>query len=223
VIDPFAGGSVRGIVAAMTGRQYTGVDLSERQIAANRENWEDIKSEGAPLPAWVHGDSMSIDTLAPGAYDLLFTCPPYADLEVYSDKPEDISNKDYPEFITLYRAIVGKTAAMLKSDRFAMIVVGDIRDKEGRYRNFVSDTISAFQAAGMYLYNEAVLITAYGSLAIRAGKQFEHSRKLGKTHQNPRVLQRRPRGSRAGHRPCGRGGRNRDRQAAERRIKESAP
>ena len=39
VLDPFAGGSVRGIVAAATGRAYAGVDLRAEQIEANRAQW----------------------------------------------------------------------------------------------------------------------------------------------------------------------------------------
>lgn len=196
IIDPFAGGSVRGIVAALTGRRYTGVDLSERQIAANRENWREIAHESVLAeecheitdPQWICGDSLRIGELAPGEYDLLFTCPPYGDLEVYSDRPEDISNKDYPEFLRLYREILRKAAGMLKQNRFACVVVGDIRDKKGFYRNFIGDTIRACEDAGLRYYNEAILVMAYGSLAIRAGKQFTASRKLGKAHQQMLVF-----------------------------------
>ncbi len=77
---------------------------------------------------------------------------------------------------------------MLKPDRFACFTVGDVRDKAGIYRNFVSDTIAAFQDAGAKLYNEAILVTACGSLPIRAAKQFSSGRKLGKTHQNVLVF-----------------------------------
>lgn len=77
---------------------------------------------------------------------------------------------------------------MLKDNRFACFVVGDIRDKQGFYLNFVSDTIKAFQDAGMTLYNEAILINVLGSLPIRVGKQFNNYRKLGKTHQNVLVF-----------------------------------
>jgi len=52
----------------------------------------------------------------------------------------------------------------------------------------VSDTIGAFCDAGMALYNDAVLVTALGSLPIRVGAQFGSSRKLGKTHQNVLVF-----------------------------------
>jgi hypothetical protein len=59
-----------------------------------------------------------------------------------------------------------------------------VRDRKGFYRGFVSDTAQAFADAGMRLYNDAVLVTAVGSLPIRVGKQFSNGRKLGKTHQN---------------------------------------
>jgi DNA modification methylase len=139
-------------------------------------------------PSWVVGDSRGIKDLANGSYDLVFSCPPYADLEVYSDDPKDLSTLDYPEFLASYREIIANSVSMLKPNRFACFVVGDIRDKKGFYRNFVSDTIAAFQEAGAILYNEAILVTAVGSLPIRVKKQFAGYRKLGKTHQNVLVF-----------------------------------
>jgi hypothetical protein len=84
----------------------------------------------------------------------------------------------------LYASIIAGACALLKPDRFACFVVGDVRDRQGFYRNFPGHTIEAFEAAGLRLYNEAILVTAVGSLPIRAGKQFAATRKLGKTHQN---------------------------------------
>lgn len=181
ILDPFSGGSVRGIVAAKTGRRYTGIDLRPEQVAANRVQGKVI-CPGAE-PTWITGDSANLKALTPGEYDFVFTCPPYGDLEVYSDLPADISNMDYPDFVVCLRAIMGHAVGMLKPDRFAAIVVGDFRDRKGFYRNFVSDTIAAMQDAGARLYNEAILVTAVGSLSIRVGRQFAAGRKLGKTHQ----------------------------------------
>lgn len=186
VLDPFAGGSVRGIVASHLGRRYTGVDLSERQLAANRQQAAAIVPD-AP-PRWIGGDSADIAALAPGEYDLVFSCPPYADLEVYSDDPRDISTMPYDAFLAAYRGIIAASVGMLRPDRFACVVVGDIRDRRGLYRNFVAHTIEAFQDAGAMLYNDAVLVTAVGSLSIRVGRQFSASRKLGKAHQNVLVF-----------------------------------
>lgn len=184
ILDPFAGGSVRGIVAAYLGRKYTGVDLRAEQIAANIEQAKRIVPDNQPL--WIVGDSNEM--LPDGTFDFVFSCPPYADLEVYSDNPQDISTMDYPEFIAVYRSIVKQSIDRLADNRFACFVVGDVRDKNGMYRNFVSDTIAAFQDAGAMLYNEAILVTAVGSLPIRVGKQFASGRKLGKTHQNVLVF-----------------------------------
>lgn len=183
VLDPFAGGSVRGIVAAKCGLQYLGVDLSERQVAANEEQAEVILGDG-PRPTWVVGDSRNIAALAAGEYDLVFSCPPYADLEVYSEDPADLSTLAYPEFREAYRRIIRDSVALLKPDRFAVFVVGEVRGKDGCYYGFVPDTIRAFEDAGARYYNEGVLVTAVGSLPVRVPRQFAAGRKLGKTHQN---------------------------------------
>lgn len=183
VLDPFAGGSVRGVVASKLGRRYIGVDLRGEQVEANREQGEKL-CEANP-PAWIAGDSRNIASLCEGVEaDFVFSCPPYADLEVYSDNPADISTLGYTEFKEAYFEIIKNACGLLKNNRFACFVVGDVRDKKGNYYNFVSDTIGAFLDAGLKYYNEAILVTAVGSLPIRVGKQFSGGRKLGKTHQN---------------------------------------
>ncbi len=188
ILDPFAGGSVRGIVAARLGRGYAGVDLRSEQAEANYAQAEWICPDAEDL-TWVTGDSLDITALLPNTYDLVFSCPPYADLERYSDDPRDLSTMDYDTFLEVYRAIIHGSCSMLKEDRFAVWVVGDIRDRTtGNYRGFVGDTIAAFRSAGLELYNEAVLVTAVGSLPIRVGKQFAGARKLGKSHQNVLVF-----------------------------------
>lgn len=187
VLDPFAGGSVRGIVATKLGRQYVGVELRDEQVQANRAQGAEICPDAGPV--WHHGDSRNIRKLCKGVEaDFIFSCPPYADLEVYSDDPADLSTLGYDEFKRDYTQIIAETCALLKQDRFACFVVGDVRDKRGAYQNFVGDTVEAFRAAGLEYYNEAILITAVGSLPIRAGRAFSATRKLGKTHQNVLVF-----------------------------------
>jgi hypothetical protein len=95
---------------------------------------------------------------------------------------------EHAAFLDAYAAIVAAAVDKLRPGRFACFVVGDFRDEQGFYRNFVAHTIAAFKNAGAFLYNEAVLVTAVGSLPIRVGKQFGQNRKLGKTHQNVLVF-----------------------------------
>jgi hypothetical protein len=172
-------------VASKLGRQYIGHELRQEQVNANRKQASYICVNDATPPAWICGDSRTIDSTCKEIQaDFLFSCPPYADLEVYSNDPKDLSILGYEEFKNAYFEIIKKSCALLKQDRFACFVVGEVRDKKGNYYNFVGDTIQAFKDAGLHYYNEAILITAVGSLPIRAGKQFSASRKLGKTHQN---------------------------------------
>lgn len=185
VVDPFAGGSVRGIIAEMLNRRYYGIDLRQEQIEANKTQAAGICPE--TMPTWVRGDSMEELAGAPQA-DLIFTCPPYGDLEKYSDDPRDLSAMEYHTFIAAYKRIIMRACAKLRNNRFACIVVGDFRDERGNYRNFVSDTIAAFREQGLELYNEAILVTMVASLSMRIKKQFDASRKMGKTHQNVLVF-----------------------------------
>lgn len=185
VLDPFAGGSVRGIVASKLGRAYVGHELRSEQVDANRAQGAVICAGDATPPRWICGDSRTIDvTCADVQADMVFSCPPYADLEVYSDDPKDLSTMKYSEFKAVYFEIIRKACDRLKPDSFACFVVGEVRDKKGNYIDFVGDTVQAFRDAGLHYYNEAILVTSVGSLPIRAGKQFSASRKLGKTHQN---------------------------------------
>jgi Fe-S-cluster containining protein len=137
---------------------------------------------------WIIGDSEKEIQKAPKA-DFIFTCPPYGNLEEYSKKEEDLSNKDYQTFLFKYEQIIINALKKLKPNSFACFVVGDFRDKKtGFYNTLVKDTINIFQEQGAYLYNEFILMTSIGSLQIRISKQFDISKKNGKRHQNVLVF-----------------------------------
>lgn len=189
ILDPFAGGSVRGIVANYLGYKYSGIDIREEQIESNREQAIKI----LPIenqPQWYVGDSNEVlDNKWNIEFDFVFSCPPYADLEVYSDLDGDISNKPYNEFLKLYESIIKKSCNLLKSGGYACFVVGEVRDKNGFYLGFVPDTIKAFEKCGMKFYNEAILLNAIASASMRANGNMK-SKKLVKVHQNVLVFKK---------------------------------
>lgn len=194
VLDPFAGGSVRGLISVLLGNDYTGIDLRAEQTDANYRNYrkiadrKDLNGNDLREPIWITEDSRNLDSLVAEKHDFLMTCPPYADLEVYSDDPRDISTMEYDDFREAYFEIIGKACERLKDDAFAAIVVGEVRDGKGRYRNFVGDTIEAFREAGLAYYNECILLNQISTAAVRAGRQFNALRKVVKTHQNVLVF-----------------------------------
>ena len=189
ILDPFAGGSVRGIVANYLGYKYSGIDIRQEQIDSNREQAMDI----LPIenqPQWYVGDSNKLlDDKWNIEFDMVMSCPPYADLEVYSDLEGDISNKPYKEFLSLYESIIEKSCKLLKKGGYACFVVGEVRDKNGFYIGFVPDTIKAFEKCGMKFYNEAILLNAIASASMRANGNMK-SQKLVKVHQNILVFKK---------------------------------
>ena len=192
ILDPFAGGAVRGIVANFMGYHYTGIDIRPEQIEDNRNQALDILPVNNQ-PQWYVGDSNKLLgnwvtecedwKEGCGHYDFIFSCPPYADLEVYSDLEGDISNMNYADFLSAYRSIIAKACFLLKPGGMAAFVVGEVRDKKGNFYGLVPDTIKAFRDAGMAFYNEIIMVTPTGTAAIRAGGMMKN-RKIVRTHQN---------------------------------------
>lgn len=183
VLDPFAGGSVRGVVTSLLGRNYYGIDLRTDQIEANRKQRNIASSEFPPL--WFSGDSEKVlDSVEAKSIDLIFSCPPYFDLEVYSDDPDDLSNMDWESFLTSYYEIIRKSAKALKDDRFAVWIIGEVRDKKGFIRGLIPETITAFREAGLNYYNNGITLDPQATAALRAAPQFDGGRKLITVHQH---------------------------------------
>ena len=183
ILDPFAGGSVRGIVANYLGYKYTGIDIRQEQIDSNREQALSIL-EINNQPNYYVGDSNKVlDNIWNTEFDMIFSCPPYANLEKYSDLDGDISNMKYDDFLIAYESIIAKSCQKLKKGGHAIFVVGEVRDKNGFYYGFVPDTINAFKKAGMKFYNEGILSVALASAALRVAGNMK-TKKLVKVHQN---------------------------------------
>lgn len=189
ILDPFAGGSVRGIVAHYLGYKYMGIDIRPEQIESNYVQGKNILPNN--VPDWVCGDSNEVlEIMEEDNFDMVFSCPPYADLEVYSDLDGDISNMDYDSFLIAYKSIIKKACSRLKSGGYAVFVVGEVRDKKGNYIGFVPDTIKAFIDCGMNYYNEIILLNQLGNAAMRASSLFPKSSKVVKVHQNVLVFKK---------------------------------
>lgn len=190
IIDPFAWWSVRWIVAWKLKYPYFWNDLSKTQIEENRKQWINIinKDNWDIMPVWSIWDSQDIDKLIKWVeWDLLFSCPPYADLEVYSDDPKDISNMDYDDFLKAYENIIYKSCQKLKNDRFAVWVISEVRWKWWEYYWFINDTINAFKKAWLKYYNEMILRTPNWTAWITAARNFVN-RKITRIHQNVLVF-----------------------------------
>ena len=189
VVDPWAGGSVRGIIAAATGRTYRGHELSPKQCDANREQWKAYtprpnNKDDLSAPLWIEGDSRETLREATGVTaDFIIGCPPYYDLENYSEDPNDLSNLSTAEFDAAMRDTLHAADELLANNRFAAFVVGAVRDKRGVLRDMKKCMLDAAPNTWT-LANDAVLLTTVGTAAVRAPRQFTATRALSRTHQD---------------------------------------
>lgn len=194
VLDPFAGGNVRGTVAAILNRDYYGIDLSQEQVLANYKHFNSLKDKYTNISGdatWLCGDSDDILTTYDKEFDMVLTCPPYYNLEVYTKDPRDLSRiPTYEEFLYKYTSILKKSAECLKEDSFFVIVVSEVRAdshdiSNSHYLGLVPDTIKILQNdCNLSYYNEIILMNNIGSLPMRAPKNFDRTRKIGRHHQN---------------------------------------
>lgn len=186
IFDCFAGDTQKGLVFGQCGYDFTGIELRREQVDINNRV---IGGRGLPV-RYICDDGQHVARhIEPNSMDLLFSCPPYYDLEVYSDLENDASNQDsYEDFLAILTNAFKAALGCLKENRFAVIVVGDVRDKKtGCYYNFVDDVKRIFKENGAALYNELILIETGASTALRAARYME-SRKVAKMHQNVLVF-----------------------------------
>lgn len=190
IIDPFAGGEVRAVVATVLGHNYHGWEVRQKQIDDNEKTLAKYGLKGAK---YYKGDGTKLEGGPPRMkFDMLLTCPPYYDKELYSDQEDDISNERYYfQFDEKYARFPHTLWDKMKPGAFACIVVDNPRprsDKEAdlfkRFlRNLVGDTHSAFVEAGFQFWDEITMIRTAGDLHGKAGSFWEGKKLVGCTQQ----------------------------------------
>lgn len=183
IFDTFAGGAF-GFVAGMLGREYSGIELRKEQADINN-----ARLRRANLPGrYICDDGQNVcDHFAPESMDMFFSCPPYFDLEVYSDDPRDASNQSYEGFRSILANALGGAAKCLKPNRFACVVMSNVRDDRGFYRDICGDIRAIMRDNGLHLYNEIVLINSVNTASLRAAAYMKN-RKVARTHQDVLVF-----------------------------------
>ena len=179
ILDAFAGGPPRGLVSCIMGMLYTGFEVRSEQIKENESVLRNLKLGGA---RYIHSDGrfLSVDEY----FDCSITCPPYHDLEVYSEQQNDISNLDsYSEFNASMWLCAQAHRERMKPGSFVCIVVGLFRDKTGELIDFPAHTVENFREAGFIFWQNIILSKNFASAAVRAGNSWKGF-KLVPRHEN---------------------------------------
>lgn len=184
--DCFAGDTSFGFVASYLGHEFVGTELRQSQADFNQRRCDEFN-----LPAkYICDDGRNIDKhLAPESMDFFFSCPPYYDMEVYSDDANDASNQEtYEDFYAIIDEAFSRAAKCLKKNRFAAVVCQDVRGKNGAYYGFPEDIVATFERNGCHLYNRLCLIRTVGSAAMFARTSMNTTRKARAVHEEVLVF-----------------------------------
>lgn len=184
IYDPFGGGGTRGYIATKMGYDYTGVEIRKEEynrVLAQMKEWNlNFK--------FILADSVKYRPNE--SFDFIYTCPPYYDLEVYSDMEEDLSNApSYMEYLNMLQKVLKNCYDVLKKDSFAVFVVGNFRNKKGELEHLNGDLITKAKEVGFKLWDELIWMGASNVALTRCGK-FEKNRKSVRMHEYIIILKK---------------------------------
>lgn len=172
IVDPFCGGPVRGFVANAMQREYHGFDVRWEQIGANYEQYPDAE-------LWAHGDARYYKY--EGA-EMVLTCPPYHDLERYSDQQNDLSAMRWDDFETAHLAAIANAAKQMATNGYIVWVVGDFRAPSGQLRSFPDLVARQMESIGLSIWNRHVVRHPLVTAPMRWRRQWDATRKGTTTH-----------------------------------------
>jgi len=157
VYNPFGGGVQFGFVCGANGYEYTASEIRQNQCDANNAICQDFVNV-----KWIKSDSSKF--IPKQKYDLMFSCPPYYQVEEYLDydgnPPEGELNNipTYEQFRdTLFQGYKN-ALSMLNDNCFFVVMTGDSRDKNGAYYGCEAEHELFFKEQGLHIYNKIVYL-----------------------------------------------------------------
>ena len=185
VVDPFMGRATRGVVSALLNQDYIGYDVSPVTVEwANNNGFQTVNDFlGEPRAIGIIGDGCELDFTPDNSVDLIFTCPPYWNLEIYENAPDELSHcKTYGEFLDKILECSANCFRILKPLGFCVFVVGDWKSN-GIFYHFSVDLISIFEKNGFYTHDIAInKVYSWLSSQLTRGQNIRY-RYLGKMHE----------------------------------------
>jgi hypothetical protein len=172
ILDAFAGGPPRAVVSSLMGYKYHGFEIRQEQIDENRAILDGLGLSGFRYHL---GDGRYLNDLDDSNFDVALTCPPYWNLEEYSDLDSDLSNiKTYDEFNAGMAFCAINHFKPMKPGAFVCIVVGPFRDKKsGELIDFPAHTVQNFREAGFVFWQQIILSKNFASAAKRSTNSWK--------------------------------------------------
>ena len=186
ILDPFSG-RTRAIVASLTKRKYTGFEVSKTVSDIIKDKIKKGVADGDIdkdyIPCIINDDCNNIGQYDVPVVDLVFTCPPYFNLEKYESCTGQLSDiKDYQKFLTELKQRLLLSCSYLKPSGYAAIVIGDFR-KNNRFYTLHNDVLNMMNSIGMTTHDIIVLQTVTWDVASFRFGSVKKSKKVSKVNE----------------------------------------
>ena len=164
VVDPFAGRVTRAMVTTKLERQYIGYEITPNTYKRSLNHFKKHNVN----PTLHNGDGTKLGNTKDNTADLVFTCPPYFNIEQYESCDNQLSDiRDYDTFMDSMGECVSNVKRVLKEGAWAIFVVADFRIG-GELKSFSSDLIQKFKDNDMIHWDTIIMenISPFASLQI---------------------------------------------------------
>lgn len=169
ILDPFAG-RTRSIISAAKKRMYYGFEVSKKVHAVVQKAINTNQTMLPIIPQVYNDDCISVLNYNIPNVDLIFSCPPYFNIEKYPSCKGQLSDiKNYNDFLESFKERMKMCCTKLKDDGYVILVIGDFRINK-KFHCLHVDTINMMKSIGFNIHDVIVRQSVtFNRAAIRFG------------------------------------------------------
>lgn len=166
VVDPFAGRATRAVIADKLNRKYFGYEISPKTYYESKNHFKKV----GVSPTLYLSDGVWLSKTENDFAHLVFTCPPYWNLEKYESVQGQLADKQtYKDFLEQIDKSISNIHRVLKPGGFVAWVVADWRDGSG-YKQFSNDSINLFKKNKLIPHDTIIIKNNSPFAAFQVGK-----------------------------------------------------
>ena len=206
VLDPCAGHNSRMQAVYEGGCHYIGYDVCHRFMVFNRKVRKKLlvhaKRAFVKNPSTITLREQTSERMEEkdGSVDLVFTSPPYWDIEKYDDHPDQLGvGKTYKQFLAGLSRVFGEAYRVLKPGRFFVLNVNDFRKNRHLY-TYHADVLPYLYRAGFTLHDLIIMVWDRNPLRACFPSVIVREKQVGRRHEYLIVL-RKPEGGESAPEP----------------------
>jgi len=189
ILDPCAGHNSRMQVTFQLDRNYIGYDICHEFMDFNRRVKKIILGEAeqtllfdSKVKIILREQSSEKLVEQNNTIDMIYTSPPYWDIEYYDDSPKQLGyKKTYSEFLGALKQVIFECYRVLKPQKFCIFNINDFR-KNNLYYMYHSDVANIMKDVGFKLW-DIIIIEWQSSIGACFASQVVERKITAKKHE----------------------------------------